>query len=150
MTVDVLINEPRVVDASIDLCKWFIKDPVVFELTKNFMQANCLRADVYDIMMWQLACGCNDGLAGLTPDDTPVRNSMQQLGFDLMLEPALLDEAKQHYFYTPLANTFTFGIYSYVASGSTESKPAASDSCADAVKSEPTELAGDQAVAKHD
>jgi len=58
------------------------------------MQANCLRDDVYDVMMWQLACAGSDGLAGLSPEDTPVRNSMQQLGFDLLEEPAIIDEAK--------------------------------------------------------
>ena len=77
MTVDVLINEPRVVSASLDLCKWFVQDATVYEITKEFMKSNCLREDVYDVMMWQLACGSCDGLAGLSPDDTPVRNSMQ-------------------------------------------------------------------------
>ena len=62
MTVDVLINEPRTVDASIELCKWFVKDPAVYELAKDFMRANCLRGDVYDVMMWQLACAACDGL----------------------------------------------------------------------------------------
>ena len=111
MTVDVLINEPRVVSASLDLCKWFVQDAAVYEITKEFMKANCLRDDVYDVMMWQLACGSCDGLAGLSPDNTPVRNSMQQLGFDLLQEPAIMDEAKHNYLIKPLANTFTLGIY---------------------------------------
>jgi len=62
MVKEVLINEPRVVSASLDLCKWFVKDPVVYELTKDFMQAVCLRDDVYDLMLWQIACASFDGL----------------------------------------------------------------------------------------
>ncbi len=62
MTVDVLINEPRVVSASLDLCKWFVQDTSVYELTKDFMRDVCLRDDVYDIMLWQMACGAFDGL----------------------------------------------------------------------------------------
>ncbi len=52
MTVDVLINEPRVISASLDLCKWFVQDTSVYELTKDFMRDVCLRDDVYDIMLW--------------------------------------------------------------------------------------------------
>ena len=37
MTIDVLIKEPRVVNASLELCKWFVLDPAVFEITKDFM-----------------------------------------------------------------------------------------------------------------
>ena len=87
MTIDVLINEPRVTGASLDLCKWFVFDPTVYEITKNYMQHVSLRNDVYDVMLWQIACAGNDGLAGLSPDETPVRNAMQQLGFDLLAEP---------------------------------------------------------------
>ena len=52
MTVDVLIKEPRVVNASLDLCKWFVQDPTVYELSKEFMKGVCLREDIYDIMVW--------------------------------------------------------------------------------------------------
>ena len=79
------------------------------------MKANCLRNDVYDVMIWQLACATCDGLEGLSPEDTPVRNSLQQFGFDLMTHPALVDVAKHHYLFMPIANTFTLGIYGMVA-----------------------------------
>lgn len=87
MTVDVLIREPRVVSASLDLCKWFVGDSAVYEITKDYMQQVCLRDDVYDTMTWQLACSSFDGLQGLSPEDTPVRNVLQQLGFDLLANP---------------------------------------------------------------
>ena len=77
MTFNVLIAEPRVVIATLDLCKRFVMDSTVYELTRDFMQKVCLRDDVYDIMMWQMACASSDGIAGLSPDDTPVRNAMQ-------------------------------------------------------------------------
>jgi len=77
MLKDVLIDEPRVVSASLDLCKWFVRDPVVYELTKEFMKGVCLRDDVYDTIIWQGACASFDGIQGLRPNETPVRNAMQ-------------------------------------------------------------------------
>ena len=115
MTVDVLINEPRVVNASVELCKWFVKDPTVYEVTKNYMQHVCLRADVYDVMLWQLACASFDGLEGLSPEDTPVRNAMQQLGFDLLAKEQIAEMAKHHYLFLPVINTLTLGLYDIVA-----------------------------------
>lgn len=77
MTVDVLINEPRVVSASLELCKWFVQDETVYDITKEYMSGVMMRDDIYDLMTWQLACSSCDGLEGLSPEDTPVRNSMQ-------------------------------------------------------------------------
>ena len=37
MTVDVLINEPRVVKSSLDLCIWFVQNRTVYDLTKDYM-----------------------------------------------------------------------------------------------------------------
>ncbi len=93
MTVDVLINEPRVVSASLDLCKWFVHEETVYELTKDFMRNVCLRDNVYDMMCWQMACASFDGLQGLSPDETPVRNSMQQLGFDVLANEKIAELA---------------------------------------------------------
>ena len=115
MVVDVLINEPRVVGASLELCKWFVRDQDVYELSKEFMKDVCLRNDVYDVMTWQLACASFDGLEGLSPEETPVRNSLQQLGFDILAHPSVAEHAMHHYLYMPLANTFTLGIYGMVA-----------------------------------
>ena len=111
MTIDVLINEKRVTGASLELCKWFVHDPTVYEITKDYMQKVSLRDEVYDIMIWQMACAGNDGLTGLSPDDTPVRNAMQQLGFDLLAEPAINELAMKHYLYAPMLNTLTLGMY---------------------------------------
>ena len=52
MTKDVLINEPRVVSASLELCKWFVQDKDVYEITKEYMKGVCLRNDIYDVMIW--------------------------------------------------------------------------------------------------
>ena len=89
MTVDVLINEPRVVSASLELCKWFVRDSTVYEITKDYMQHVCLRDDVFDVIVWQISAASCDGLQGLSPEDTPVRNVMQQMGFDLLANPAI-------------------------------------------------------------
>lgn len=99
MIVDVLINEPRVVSASLELCKWFVQDPAVFEITKDYMQHVCLRDDVFDLIVWQISCASCDGLKGLSPEDTPVRNAMQQLGFDLLANPAITEKARHIYVY---------------------------------------------------
>ena len=122
LTKDVLINEPRVVSASLDLCKWFVQDQAVYELTKDFMRDVCLRDDVYDIMQWQMACGAFDSILGLSPDQTPVRNAMQQEGFNILADEKIAENAMHHYLYLPLANTFTLGIYGLVApaAGTTE------------------------------
>ena len=64
MTKEVLINEPRVVSASLDLCKWFIKNEEVFEITREYMKGVSLRDDVYDVMLWQLSCSSSDAIAG--------------------------------------------------------------------------------------
>lgn len=76
MTKDVLINEPRVVSASLDLCKWFVQDSQVYEMTKNYMQGVCLRDDIYDLMIWQIACGSCDAIQGKSDDEAPVRSAM--------------------------------------------------------------------------
>lgn len=119
MTKDVLVNEPRVVQASLDLCKWFVLDPTVYKLTKDFMQGVHLRDDVYDLMIWQLACASYDGIQGLSPEDTPLRNSLQLLGFDLLSKPQVVEHARHHYLYLPMANTLTLGIYGMVAPAET-------------------------------
>ena len=144
MTVDVLINEPRVVSASLDLCKWFVQDPAVYEITKEFMKANCLREDVFDIMMWQISCATCDGLTGLTPEDTPVRNRLQSFGFELMQVPAIVDLAKHNYVIQPLANTFTLGIYGLVAPAKAVAPP--SGAAAEAVSTDHSQTAQETAV----
>ena len=116
MTKDVLINEPRVVSASFELCKWFVQDKDVYEITKEYMKGVCLRNDIYDVMIWQLACASTDAIAGEgdEEDQCPVRMSMQQLGFDLMAQAEFLETCKQQFVYQTLANTFTLGIYGMV------------------------------------
>ena len=52
MTKEVLINDSRSIKAELELCKWFVRDPVVFQLTRDFMQKVSLRNDVFDIMTW--------------------------------------------------------------------------------------------------
>ena len=98
------------------------------------MKANCLRGDVFDIMMWQISCATCDGLTGLTPENTPVRNSLQSKGFELMQEPAIIDLAKHSYVIQPLANTFTLGIYGLVAPAKAAVPP--SGAAADAVSTD--------------
>ena len=58
---------------------------------------------------------------------------MQQLGFDLLQNAELQEHAMHHFLYTPLANTFTLGIYGMVA-------PPAAAGPADMSEGEPTDL----------
>ena len=76
MTKDVLIKDARVNLAEYELCKWFVKEPVVYELSRKLMKKVHYRDDVFDIITWQVACAGADAITGLSDDDTPVRNSM--------------------------------------------------------------------------
>ena len=80
MIVDCLVNEPRVVNQSIELCKWHVLHPEVYEIMRVYMRDLCLRDDVYDVMLWQMACGSADCIRG-KEDDTTFRNAAQLVGF---------------------------------------------------------------------
>ena len=45
-----------------DLLKWFVLNDRVYSITKDYMSNMCLREDVFDVMMWQLAAGAMDAL----------------------------------------------------------------------------------------
>ena len=62
MSVNVLVKEQRVVDQAVELCKWFVLNDRVYQITKDYMSNMCLKEDVFDVMMWQLACGAMDAL----------------------------------------------------------------------------------------
>ena len=52
MSINVLINEPRVVQQAVELCKWFVLHDDVYNISKEYMSSMCLRDDVFDIMTW--------------------------------------------------------------------------------------------------
>ena len=64
---------------------------------------------------------------GLSPDETPFRNSMQQLGFNLFQNEAIQSQATHNYLYLPMINTMTLGMYGRMipASATSESEVAA-------------------------
>ena len=80
---------------------------------------------------------------GLSPDDTPVRDSMQQLGFNLFQNEAIHSQATHNYLYLPIINTFTLGMYGRVvpATAPSESDAAAQTQADDSAPSAETETA---------
>ena len=62
MSINVLVKEQRVIDQTVDLLKWFVLNDRVYNITKNYMSNMCLREDVFDVMMWQLAASAMDAL----------------------------------------------------------------------------------------
>ena len=57
----------------------------------------CLRDDVFDVMMWQLACGGFDALKGEgnTEEGTPVRTALMKEGMGFFDRPVIQETAKQ-------------------------------------------------------
>jgi len=58
MIVDVLVKEKRVVDESIELCKWLVLSPEVFSLSQEYFTKLCLTPKMFDVECWQLKCAC--------------------------------------------------------------------------------------------
>ena len=119
MSIDVLVNESRVVQEAKELLKWFVFQEDVYNITKEYMKDMCLKDDVYDVMMWQLACGAFDALKGEgnTEAGTPVRTAMLKEGMRIVARPEVLDEAKHQFFVFPVVDTLTLGLYSMVNPG---------------------------------
>ena len=110
------------------------------------MKGIVLRDDVFDLCMWQVACAGSDGLAGLSPDDTPFRNATQQLGLDLLADAEIQEGAMHHFLYTPLANTFTLGIYGMIPPTVAATEPIVSTDLIEAVEA-PAEIIVEQNIA---
>ena len=120
MSIDVLVNESRVVKEAKEFCKWFVFQEDVYNITKEFMKDMCLRDDVFDVMMWQLACGSFDGLKGEgnTEEGTPVRTAMMREGMGIVARPEVAEAVKHQFFVFPVVDTLTLGLYSMVTPGS--------------------------------
>ena len=91
MSINVLVNEARVVKEAIELCKWFVFQEDVYNIMRDYMSGMCLRDDVFDTMMWQLACGSFDALKGEgnTEEGTPVRTAMMKEGMGILDVPVV-------------------------------------------------------------
>jgi putative exporter of polyketide antibiotics len=68
-----------------------------------------LRKDVMDIMLWQLKCGCFDSVT-----TSAVRTAMFNRGLKTILTEQVMNGGRNELFVKPLADTFTFGLYSSV------------------------------------
>ena len=113
MSVNVLVNEKRVVDQAVELCKWFVLNDSVYQISKDYMSAMCLRADVFDVMMWQLACGAMDALQGEgdSEETTPVRTCMMRVGMGYIARPEFQAAATSSFLHFPVIDTLTLGMY---------------------------------------
>ena len=119
MAIDVLVNEARVVKEAVELCKWFIFQDSVYKISKEYMSAMCLREDVFDIEMWQLACAAFDALKGEgnSEETTPVRTAMMKEGMKCATNPAFAEAATSALMIFPVVDTLTLGLYGLVSPG---------------------------------
>ena len=114
MSINVLVKEQRVIDQTVDLLKWFVLNDRVYSITKDYMSNMCLREDVFDVMMWQLAAGSMDALQGEgdTEEGTPVRTTMMRLGMSWIAKPEFVEAATSSFLKYPVIDTLTLGLYS--------------------------------------
>ena len=119
MAIDVLVNEPRVVHEAVELCKWFVFQENVYNITKEYMANMCLRDDVFDIEMWILACGAFDALKGEgeTEQLSPVRTAMMKEGMKCATATKVGEAAQNQYMVFPVIDTLTLGLYGIVNPG---------------------------------
>ena len=117
MSINVLVKEQRVIDQTVDLLKWFVLNDRVYNITKDYMSNMCLKEDVFDVMMWQLACGAMDALQGEgdTEEETPVRTTMMRVGMDFIARPEFQAAATASFLHFPVIDTLTLGMYSIVS-----------------------------------
>ena len=108
MVDECLVKEPRVVNEAVELCKWFVTNEKVIDLTSEIMQRVHLREDLIDVMTWQLGCGCYEAACS---------DEFRQVVYDEGLAAAKTERfnegAYNSFVRAPLANTVTFGLYSY-------------------------------------
>ena len=87
------------------------------------MSAMCIREDVFDVEMWQIACAAFDALKGEgeTEETTPVRTTMMKTGVRCASDERSIDAVKSAYMVFPVVDTLTLGIYGLVQPGTNTS-----------------------------
>ena len=112
MTKECLIREQRVIDETVQLLKWHVLHPEVYEISKNYMQHICLNTEIYDVMKWQLACGCNEAIRGLD-DLTTARDAAQLAGFRVLCDERVAVAGKEAFLVKPMMSMLSLGMFDY-------------------------------------
>ena len=84
----------------------------VYEIAKVYMQYVSLKADVYDVMKWQLKCGATDTVRG-KPGETDFRDAAQTTGFEILAHEKVMEAATDAFVTKPLVSLFSLGMYDY-------------------------------------
>lgn len=112
MVYEVLVKEPRVVRESGQLCYWIVSQSESKALATDVMTRVHLRSDVMDRMLWQVKCGTFDAI-----NTDQLRQVLFNTGLKAVTTEQVVSEAKSEIFVKPLADTFTFGLYSSMFCG---------------------------------
>jgi len=72
------------------------------------MQRVHLRSDVLDVMTWQLGCGCYEAASS-----NEFRQTVYDEGLAAATTEKFIESAYSSFVTAPLADTVTFGLYSY-------------------------------------
>lgn len=105
------VRDRRVQQQGADLCKWFVVQPRSKEYTKEICQKACLRTETFDAMINQLKTG-----GSLASRSQEARQGLNAAFLSTMAQPDVSSGIMSKLVYRPLANTFTLGLYSYIAS----------------------------------
>ena len=109
MVIDVLVNEPRVVNESIDLCKWFVYDQAVFDLAQNYFQDLCLSPALFDAECWQLSCATYDTTYVHKPTQDAFQDKVRTVTWE---NQVFMEGTAEALVYNPAFNMATLGLYS--------------------------------------
>lgn len=109
MIHEVLVKEQRVVNAAVNFCVWYARDPRVIQLTSQLMCNVHLRPDTCSVMSWQVSCGSFDGC-----QTDEFRSATFWAGLNAVSSPVVAATAKHEMLVRPLANSMSFGLYNKV------------------------------------
>lgn len=106
MTVDCLVNEPRVVNESLELCKWFISQDVNKSIVAQYMIDLGFRPDMWDMECWRMKCAGYDGVTSNQFIYDVTSNFLKVCNSD-----KVVSGSKDAFLYAPLMNTMSLGMY---------------------------------------
>lgn len=106
MTVDCLVNEPRVVNESLELCKWFVSQDVNKSIVAQYMIDLAFRPDMWDMECWRMSCAGYDGVTSSQFINDVTTNFAKVCNSDKVVMGS-----KDALLYKPLMSTMTLGMY---------------------------------------
>lgn len=109
MIVDVLVHEPKVAKESLDLVKWAVQEPITYQIARDCMVNVVNREDTFDIICWQLSCGCTDGI-----NNQAILDLLCNSCTNTMFDPRFLQAVYESLVETSALNFATLGLYTYL------------------------------------